>query len=70
MINKLGFKALKIILGGIFLKKFVDGKYPWAHLDIAGTAMGISEPTDYMTPGSTGYGVRLFIEFLKSYQGH
>ena len=58
------------ILGGIFLKKFVDGKYPWAHLDIAGTAMGISEPTDYMTPGSTGYGVRLFVEFLKSYQGH
>jgi leucyl aminopeptidase len=58
------------ILGGIFLKKFVDDKYPWAHLDIAGTAMNVSEPTDYMTPGATGYGVRLFVEFLKSYQGH
>jgi len=58
------------ILGGIFLKKFVDAKYNWAHLDIAGTAFGIGEPTDYMAPGSTGYGVRLFVELLKSFQGH
>jgi leucyl aminopeptidase len=58
------------ILGGIFLKKFVEDKYTWAHLDIAGTAFGITDPPDYMAPGATGYGVRLFVELLKSFQGH
>ena len=58
------------ILAGIFLKKFVDGKYPWAHIDIAGTSMNVSNPTDYMTPGANGYGVRLFVELLKNMYGH
>ena len=56
------------IMGGIFLKKFVQDKYPWAHLDIASVAMGLGESTeDYHTPGATGYGVRLFVELLKQY---
>jgi len=56
------------IMGGIFLKKFVQDKYPWAHLDIASVAMGLGESAeDYHTPGATGYGVRLLTELLKQY---
>ncbi len=53
------------ITAGMFLKHF-GGHSPWAHLDIAGTAWGTSAK-GYHSVGATGIGVRLFIEFLKSY---
>jgi leucyl aminopeptidase len=40
-----------------FLQRFVD-KTPWAHLDIAGTAMS-SPPTDINRSWGSGWGVRL-----------
>lgn len=40
-----------------FLHRFVDGT-PWAHLDIAGTAMGAPK-TDINQSWGSGYGVRL-----------
>ena len=40
-----------------FLQRFVDGT-PWAHLDIAGTAMGAPK-TDINHSWGSGYGVRL-----------
>jgi len=40
-----------------FLQRFVDGT-PWAHLDIAGTAMGAPK-TDINQSWASGYGVRL-----------
>jgi leucyl aminopeptidase len=40
-----------------FLQRFVDGT-PWAHLDIAGTAMGAPK-TDTNQSWGSGYGVRL-----------
>jgi leucyl aminopeptidase len=51
------------ILGGIFLKQFVDDSIPWAHLDIAGLA---DSPKDlpYSPKGATGFGVRLLIDYL------
>ncbi len=54
------------ILGGMFLKQFVDDSIPWAHLDIAGVA---NTPKDlpYSPKGPTGFGVRLLIEFLKKF---
>jgi len=56
------------ILGGIFLKKFVDEKFPWAHLDIASVAFNVAESQEeYQQPGATGFGVRLFVEILKHY---
>lgn len=56
------------IMGGIFLKKFVQDKYPWAHLDIASVGFNLGESMEeYHTPGATGYGVRLFVELLKNY---
>lgn len=52
------------ILGGMFLKRFI-GKYPWAHIDIASTAIRDSE-SDYDPKNATGAGVRLVIQFLKN----
>jgi leucyl aminopeptidase len=40
-----------------FLQRFVD-KTPWAHLDIAGTAMS-SPASDINKSWGSGYGVRL-----------
>lgn len=49
-----------------FLKKFTD--YPWAHLDIAGTAYSAKPANPYQTGGSNGLGPRHLIEFLKNYK--
>ncbi len=45
-----------------FLQRFVDGT-PWAHLDIAGTAMGAPK-TDINQSWGSGYGVRLLDRLL------
>jgi leucyl aminopeptidase len=50
------------ISAGWFLREFVDG-FPWAHLDIAGTAYSDREDATRVK-GPTGVGVRLFSEFL------
>ena len=47
----------------VFLQEFTD--YPWAHLDIAGMALG-DKTKGYVTKGGTGFGVRLLVEFLGS----
>ncbi|MGA7426591.1 MAG: leucyl aminopeptidase, partial [Rhodoplanes sp.] len=47
------------------LQRFV-GKTPWAHLDIAGTAMG-SPQTDINKSWSSGWGVRLLDRFVADY---
>ena len=53
------------ILGGMFLKQFVNDGNPWAHLDIAGVA---DSPKDlpYCPKGGTGFGVRLLLHYLES----
>jgi leucyl aminopeptidase len=53
------------ITAAAFLKKFTD--YPWAHLDIAGTAYGAKPGAPYLTAGSAGVGVRLLIGFLRNF---
>lgn len=58
------------IMGGIFLKKFVSNKYPWAHLDIAGTAMVSTEIAEYIPKDATGFGVRLFVELLRNFHSN
>lgn len=52
------------ITAAAFLRKFV-GNYPWAHLDIAGTAWA-DEARPYTPKGSTGVGVRLLVEWLSN----
>ena len=49
------------LTAGAFLKEFVD--YPWAHLDVAGTAYG-KKGNAYTTKGATGVPSRLLVEFL------
>jgi leucyl aminopeptidase len=48
-----------------FLQRFVD-KTPWAHLDIAGTALG-SPQTDINKSWSSGWGVRLLDRMVADY---
>jgi leucyl aminopeptidase len=49
------------LTAGAFLKEFAD--YPWAHLDIAGTAYG-KKGNAYTPNGATGVPARLLVEFL------
>ena len=53
--------------GAAFVGEFVRPETYWAHIDIAGVSWG-----DYTNPmkgsaGSTGYGVRLLSEFVRTY---
>jgi leucyl aminopeptidase len=50
------------IFGAKFLEHFVD--YPWAHVDIAGVAWSVPD-VPYYGKGATGYGVRLFVDWLR-----
>ncbi len=52
------------ITGAAFLKPFT-GDFPWAHLDIAGTAWTSNEKP-YVPKGGSAYGVRLLIDYLKN----
>ena len=53
------------IAGAKFLENFV-GDYPWAHLDIAGTAW--TEKDKPTAPkGSTGVGVRLVLDLIENW---
>jgi leucyl aminopeptidase len=57
-----GGRGAGTIAGGWFLREFANG-YPWAHLDIAGTAYTESD-APYQTKGPTAVGVRLLSEFI------
>ena len=49
------------LTAGAFLKEFAD--FPWAHLDVAGTAFG-AKGNAYTPKGGTGTPARLLVEFL------
>jgi leucyl aminopeptidase len=64
-LKNIGSKYGGACTGASFLGEFA-GDTKWAHLDIAGP-MEPSEPLKkYVTEGSIGFGVRLFVEYLKS----
>ena len=52
------------ITAGAFLATFA-GDYPWAHLDIAGTAWTDKVAKAYDSKGGTGVGVRLLVEYIR-----
>jgi leucyl aminopeptidase len=54
------------ITAGTFLAAFV-ADYPFAHLDVAGTAWIDRPVKSYDSHGGTGVGVRLVVEFLRAY---
>jgi leucyl aminopeptidase len=45
-----------------FLRQFVDDK-PWVHVDIAGTAWGLTR--EYVRKGASGFGTRMLIELAR-----
>ncbi len=49
-----------------FIKRFVDDKTPWAHLDIAGTGFD-SPQTDINKSWGSGWGVRLLDRLVADY---
>lgn len=57
-----GGRPAGTITGAWFLREFTE-EYPWAHLDIAGTAYTDRE-SPAMVKGPTGMGARLFAEFV------
>jgi leucyl aminopeptidase len=61
-IKNAGGRPAGSITAGWFLREFVDG-FPWAHIDVAGTAYTDSERPG-LAKGPTGIGVRLFTEFV------
>lgn len=61
-VKNVGGRWAGAITAAWFLRTFI-GSYPWAHLDIAGTAM-LEENGDYTLRGASGVGVRLLVEFL------
>ena len=56
------------ITAGKFLSYFVDPSIAWAHIDIASVAFGVPD-CSYYRSGATGYGVRLFIDYITSLGG-
>ena len=64
-VKNIGGRAAGAMTAGAFLAAFT-GSFPFAHLDIAGTAWvdKPSKPTEVW--GGTGVGVRLLAEFLRT----
>ncbi len=54
------------ITAAAYLSHFV-GKTPWVHLDIAGTAWDFTEKS-YIPKGPSGFGVRTFINLIRSWK--
>ncbi len=54
------------ITAACFLQRFIENDTPWAHLDIAGTAYG-KTAEGVRTAGSSGFGVRLLDQFVRSH---
>ncbi len=65
-VKNVGGRWAGAITAAFFLKKFI-GKYNWAHLDIAGTAI-LEEDLPYAPKGGSGVGVRLLVEMLKGWK--
>lgn len=63
--KNIGGRAAGSITAAQFLKRFV-GDTPWAHLDIAGTAMG-SLQTDVNKSWGSGFGVRLLDRLVRDH---
>ncbi len=64
--NNIGGRDAGSITAAQFLQRFVEKGTPWAHLDVAGTAMA-SPATDINQSWGSGYGVRLLDRFVARY---
>jgi leucyl aminopeptidase len=66
-IKNTGGRPAGTITAGWFLREFVEG-FPWAHLDVAGTAYGDGK-IPYQSRGSTGVPTRLLVDWVRSRVG-
>ncbi len=64
--KNIGGRHAGAITGAQFIKRFVENDTPWAHLDVAGTAMG-SPATETNQSWASGWGVRLLNEYLRAH---
>ena len=53
------------VTGAQFVQRFVENDTPWAHIDVAGTAMGSPANETNQSWGS-GWGVRILDQFLRA----
>ena len=63
--KNIGGRNAGAITGAQFIGRFVEKDTPWAHLDVAGTAMGSPSSETNQSWGS-GWGVRLLDEFVRA----
>ncbi len=64
-VKNTGGRAAGSITAAQFLQRFVNAT-PWAHLDVAGTAMG-STQTEINRSWASGFGVRLLDDLVKAH---
>ncbi|MFH1086231.1 MAG: leucyl aminopeptidase [Chloroflexota bacterium] len=67
-VKNTGGRPAGAITAGLFLSKFATA-YPWAHLDIAGTAWA-DKTAGYQIKGATGRCVRLLVHWLQGMSAH
>ncbi len=63
--KNIGGRNAGAITGAQFIQRFVENDTPWAHLDVAGTAMG-SPATETNQSWASGWGVRLLDELVRA----
>jgi len=63
--KNIGGRLAGSITGAQFVQRFVENNTPWAHLDVAGTAMGSPANETNQSWGS-GWGVRLLDELVRA----
>jgi leucyl aminopeptidase len=64
-VKNIGGRYAGSITAAQFIQRFVENDTPWAHLDVAGTAMGSPANETNQSWGS-GWGVRLLDEFVRA----
>ena len=62
--KNIGGRAAGSITAAQFLGRFVEKNLPWAHIDVAGTAMKNSSKDPREPTFGTGFGVRLLNRWI------
>jgi leucyl aminopeptidase len=63
--KNIGGRHAGSITAAQFIQRFVENDTPWAHLDVAGTAMG-SPASEINQSWGSGWGVRLLDEYVRA----
>jgi len=63
--NVSGDRSGGMLVAGLFLREFVPGDVPWAHLDIAGPSFNESDAYGYTPRGGTGAATRALVRIAE-----